>query len=436
MGSGARRVCVVGLDGVPYGLLKRLAEGGVMPHVAAFARGGHLAPMRAALPPISSVSWTSFMTGANPGEHGIFGFTDVDPNSYALRFPLFGEVAVPTFWDTLGQRGLHSVVLNQPSTYPARPLAGVLVSGFVAIDLARAVYPLAQLPALQAMGYRVDADLRQAAEHPDRLLDDLFALLAVRRQAALHCWEQERWDYFQLVLTGTDRLHHFLWRAVVSEDDPRHARAMEYYRAVDEVIGELWDRFYAGRGAETEGEGFLLLSDHGFTEVRREVRLNAWLRERGYLTYRTESPETVADLAPGTRAFALDPGRIYVNVRDRFPQGCVAPEEAPALRAELQAELSALQEAGEPVIAAVFPREQIFHGARVHLAPDLVALGHPGFDLKGTAREREVFGGTHFQGMHTWEDAFVLSREPFPQAVEIADLAARITGYLLPEASG
>ena len=104
------------------------------------------------------VSWTSFMTGANPGTHGIFGFTDFKPGSYEIRFPNFLDMKAPTIWQTLADKGKKSVVINQPSTYPARPVNGILVSGFVAIELAKAVYPLNRLAALEKMGYRTDID--------------------------------------------------------------------------------------------------------------------------------------------------------------------------------------------------------------------------------------------------------------------------------------
>jgi predicted AlkP superfamily phosphohydrolase/phosphomutase len=215
---------------------------------------------------------------------------------------------VPTFWDRLGKSGRRSAVINQPSTYPAREMPGVLVSGFVALDLAKSVWPGEQLPALKRMGYRIDVDSQKARNDPDGLLDDLHATLETRRKAARYFWDQERWDYFQVVVTGTDRLHHFLWNAVEQEDDARHERAMAYYRAVDALIGEMWDLFHQGRSAEREGEGFLLLSDHGFCAVQRDVRLNAWLRENGYLDYQSEDPKSVADIAPGREHSRWTPG--------------------------------------------------------------------------------------------------------------------------------
>lgn len=428
--SKQRRMCVVGLDGVPIGLLEHLAQGSVMPRAARVLQSGKLKRLRVPLPPVSSVSWSSFMTGANPGEHGIFGFTDVAQDSYRLRFPGFRDLAVPTFWDRLGEAGLRCVVLNQPATYPARAHPGVLLSGFVAPDLARSVWPLEHLATLEGMGYRTDIDAERARRNPAHLLDDLEATLAVHRRAALHFWERESWDCFEFVVTGTDRLHHFLWHSVTEQDNPWHARAMHYYQMVDELIGELWDRFHQGRSGDREGEGFLLLSDHGFTGVRWEVRINAWLREKGYLDYRTDSPQSVADIAPGTRAFALDPGRMYLNLKGRFADGCVDPGEADLLQAEIADGLRGMTREGEPAVAHVFTRAEAYHGPRSRLGPDLVAVGRDGFDLKGSTKQQEVFAGTHFQGMHTLENAFVWSLLPFPDDPEMADLAGAVVAWL------
>jgi predicted AlkP superfamily phosphohydrolase/phosphomutase len=370
------------------------------------------------------------MTGANPAEHGIFGFTDVSLDSYQLRFPTFADVKTPTMWDRLGERGLRCCTINQPATYPARPIPGALVSGFVALQLEKSVWPKDHLSALRRIGYRIDVDTQHARENPDGLLDDLMATHETRREAVRYFWERESWDYFQAVVTGTDRLHHFLWNAVDDPDDPRHGRAIGYYQAIDSFIGEQWDRFHKGRPAGREGEGFVLLSDHGFTGLRLDVRLNAWLREQGYLEYARDDATSVADIAPSTRAFALDPGRIYINAKGRFAQGCVDSGEATTLRDEIAAKLQALTHEGEPVIRRVFTREETFHGPLLDRAPDLVAISHDGFDLKGTTKGSEVFATTHFQGMHSWDDAFLWTLLPVPDDLDISQLAAPILSHL------
>ena len=102
---------------------------------------GTLLQMDTSIPDISSVAWTSFMTGSNPGRHGIYGFLDLQPNSYKIYFPNSRHIQSKTLWDVAGGAGRRSVVINVPSTYPAQPLNGVLISGFVAININKATYP-------------------------------------------------------------------------------------------------------------------------------------------------------------------------------------------------------------------------------------------------------------------------------------------------------
>ena len=128
--SVRRKVAVLGLDGVPFGLLQRYIENGVMPNLASIARNGCLMRMRSTIPPVSSVAWTSFMTGCNPGEHGIFGFTDLNSDEISLRLPSFDDIRTPTIWQQIGVKDKKSLIVNLPFTYPARPLNGVLVAGF------------------------------------------------------------------------------------------------------------------------------------------------------------------------------------------------------------------------------------------------------------------------------------------------------------------
>ncbi|MEK7238093.1 MAG: alkaline phosphatase family protein, partial [Nitrospirota bacterium] len=69
------KVIVLGIDGVPCSLLNRFINEGLMPNLADLVKKGTLTPMTASIPEVSSTSWSTFMTGVNPGRHGIYGFT-------------------------------------------------------------------------------------------------------------------------------------------------------------------------------------------------------------------------------------------------------------------------------------------------------------------------------------------------------------------------
>jgi predicted AlkP superfamily phosphohydrolase/phosphomutase len=416
------RACAIGLDGVPYGMLVDLALKGVMPAMAGLIEEGHLHRMKASLPEISAVSWTNFMTGRNPGQHGIFGFTDFKPGSYGVRFPNFSDVRTPTFWDTLGEKGKRTIVVNQPSTYPARRLNGVLISGFVAIDLARAVYPPTQRAALERMGYQIDIDTLKSREDPVTLWQELERTMSAREKALDYFWE-EPWDFFELVVTGTDRLHHFLWTAYEDSAHPFHQKFLDYYRRVDRLIEKISQAY--GRAAGSK-KGLYILSDHGFTGIVQEVSLNAWLAGSGYLQFDGPAPEGLEAVAAGTRAFALDPNRIYLNLKGRFPRGAVAESERAALRTEIAERLKALEYEGRRVVREVFLVEDIYSGPQTPKGPDLLVLAEPGFDMKGSVKKTDVFGRTSLQGMHTWDDAFFWAAEDRGQDLAIEDIAAII----------
>ena len=160
--AGKKKICILGLDGTPYTLLESLCNAGKMPNLKEISGQGTLAPMTTALPEISSVAWSSFMTGKNPGKHNIYGFSDLKPNSYDAYFPNYTNIKSKTMWDIVGGEGKRSVIINVPSTYPARELNGILISGFVALDLEKAVYPLSLAAKLKMADYRIDVNLEKA----------------------------------------------------------------------------------------------------------------------------------------------------------------------------------------------------------------------------------------------------------------------------------
>jgi predicted AlkP superfamily phosphohydrolase/phosphomutase len=413
------RVCVIGLDGVPHSLLLELARKGVTPSLAQLIDQGHLHKLKASLPEISAVSWTDFMTGANSGMHGIFGFTDFKTSSYDVRFPNFLDVKKKTFWDVLGDQDKKCIIINQPSTYPARKISGVLISGFVAIELAKAVFPLSHKAALEQMGYQIDIDILKSREDPAFLWQDLDKTLAGREKALDYFWKED-WDYFEFVFTGTDRLHHFLWNAYEDEKSPYHQNFVDYYRQIDRLINKIIDSFRDMTGGD---ESLYLLSDHGFCQIKQEVYLNAWLEQERYLKFTTAAPKGLEDISADSVAFALDPNRIYLNLKNRFPKGSVAASEIKALKEEISQKLETLEFEGKRIIRKVFDARDIYSGPLVSAGPDLLALSEHGFDLKGSVKKKEVFGHTGLQGMHTWDDAFFWANQKSGEDLVISGLA-------------
>lgn len=157
--SRVKRVVILGLDGLDFGLTQRFLDEGKLPHLAALRDQGCFRPLGSTLPPISPVAWSSFQTGVNPGKHNIFDFLTPDPRTYQpklssveIRPPRrnlrLGKVTIPLgkadvrllrkskpFWNVLSEYGIFNSILRVPITFPAEKLHGVQLSAMCVPDL-------------------------------------------------------------------------------------------------------------------------------------------------------------------------------------------------------------------------------------------------------------------------------------------------------------
>jgi len=397
-----KRVVVIGLDGTPFSFVRQMMEGGHMPNLKRLVSQGSFKQMNSVYPTISSVAWTTFMTGVNPAKHGIFGFIDLKPGSYDVTIPTASDRKAKTLWKLLGENGKKVVVMNVPVTYPPEEVNGILVSGFLATNIDKATYPKDVAGYLKGIGYRTDTDARLARKSRDSMLEDIHHTFEKRVEAMFHFMEKEDWDYLHLHVMCTDRLFHFLWQEMEKRDETYHEPFLGVMRKIDDMLGTLEKRL-------NQGTELIVLSDHGFCTVKANVQLNHWLHEQGYLVYRNESPKGVQDIAPGTRAFSLIPGRIFIHSRGRYPGGSVEESEYEVLRDELMEKLMELRDpgTGERIIARVFKKEEIYHGELFHQAADLIVHPVDGYDIKGKIVSDSLLTEDVINGMHTFNDAFL-----------------------------
>ncbi|MEI7837577.1 MAG: alkaline phosphatase family protein, partial [Planctomycetota bacterium] len=149
----AKRVIVIGIDGMDPLLAQGMMAAGLLPHFDALRRSGGFSPLGTSIPPQSPVAWASFINGAGPGSHGIFDFIHRHPDrqcepfySAAETIPGKGYMNVgdhrlqltawpfshqppatllrrqgTPFWDYLDEAGIESTFYDLPSNYPPSP---------------------------------------------------------------------------------------------------------------------------------------------------------------------------------------------------------------------------------------------------------------------------------------------------------------------------
>lgn len=418
------RLVVLGLDGLPLDLARTL--GRTLPNIGRLA--AQASTVKAELPELSPVNWTSFYTGTGPEDHSIFGFSCMDPQSYRLSINTSEQVATPTIFDRLGNAGYVSRIVNLPNTYPAHPLRGMLVAGFVAHDLAQAAYPPFLASLLADHGYKLEADTSRKNTDLNYLLNELRATLASRLTALDLLWDDLAWDLFIHVFTETDRLFHFFMDAITHNDHPNHPACMAFLDEWDHALGAFLDKY----DALPEPKRLIVMADHGFTEIKTEVCLNTWLMREGMLSLDGFPADEwdASHIAPKSKAFALDPGRIYIHNSGRFARGQVQSSDNAALIDHIRSGLLALSHDGVKVMEAVHLGKTLYPDAKSPQRPDLVCQARPGYDLKAKFDRTEIFGLHGRTGTHTVDGAIFFDSEGSkPQ--QMRDIGAEIINHFI-----
>lgn len=422
------KVLVVGLDGATFDLLGPWIDAGDLPNLQRLMRQGAWGRLRSTVPPVSSSSWSSFLTGVNPGKHGLVDFVYPGTDSYKVTLVDASSRRARGLWHWLNEAGYRVGLLGVPTTYPPEPLDGFVASGFLTPGPeSQWTYPPAlKQELLDQLGqFLLRPDERyRSTRRLDRFLEDLTESVENRTQAALYLMRQKPWDLFVVVYWDTDMVQHEAWR-LLDPTHPRHDpteasahrdRLLAFHRKVDADVGRLV--------AEVDEDTLVVvMSDHGFGPVHSFFLTNNWLVDVGLLRFKRGArtafkrllfhlgftPLRTFRLAKAlgmgrlrrkvrfqqkagllnrlflsfddvdwrrTRAFSVGSfGQVYVNLVGVRPQGIVQPgPEYADLCETIVRQARALRDprTGEPLIERVYLREEIYSGPHTARTPDLI----------------------------------------------------------------
>lgn len=421
-GRNLSDVVVIGLDGVSYSLLADHPSS--FPAFNAIVDAGTAGPIDSIHPPSVTGCWSSLTTGHNPGKTGVYGVRDREIGSYDTYVPTGGDVQTPRVWEYFEDAGASATVLNVPVTFPPQRTVSRMVAGLFAPTLSRATHPESLAAELDQMGYRltVDSSLGHATDKTP-FIETATETMTARMEAFRRYLERDDWTLFFGAFTTPDLINHFLYGDYLA-DGQYAAEFFAFYRQLDSYLGEIYDRL----DAETT---FIVTSAYGVQNLDYEVNLTRWLQHQGYLSFETDNPEGLIDIAAESKAYALAGGRIYINRSDREPRGRVPDADYEEVCESLIDALESLTgPAGTPVCEQVVRGETLYEGPHTDIAPDLVVFPTAGFDLTAEVDPGgDVFTAGERSGMHSYSDATFLIDDPtatVEETTDILDLAPTI----------
>jgi predicted AlkP superfamily phosphohydrolase/phosphomutase len=426
------KLLVIGLDGATWSVIEPLARAGRVPNLARIMEGVW-GPLESTIPPVTPPAWTSFMTGKNPGKHGLYHFVEPEPGSYRMRYTNAGSRKARTIWSILSEAGRRVGVVNVPMTFPPEPVNGFMISGMDTPDTSSDfIYPKSLVTDLRKAVGPIKLELRYLGfMHNDarrrQVLQELDEVDEQRLRMMLYLLEREPVEVLMVVYGSPDTSQHYFWHYADRTHfryDPAGAHLFgsaieDVYLRLDRQIGALMEHV-ADDGAT------MVVSDHGFGPTSSKViYLNRYLAELGMLRYRdngapvlgglmtrtvsamdrvlrvalsSDQKKRLAQMFPwlrvrwetsltalnaidwsATKAYCSEvlasPANIWINVKGRQPQGIVDPGGEYREVVDFLAErLAALKDpvTGLPLVRHVLRKDEVYHGPYLDQAPDLM----------------------------------------------------------------
>ncbi|OGW52068.1 MAG: hypothetical protein A2Y81_02290 [Nitrospirae bacterium RBG_13_43_8] len=479
-----KKLVIIGLDGGTYNVINPLIQRGNLPFLSKFIKSGTYGTLKSTFPPVTAPAWTSFMTGKNPGNHGLFDFQKIDETGErSLTYSTDCKSA--TMWEYLSNAGFRHILVNIPMTYPPRKINGICIAGFPVPDNVNYVYPADMFLNIKNKGYITDWTEYYEKNRWKSKIQILKKVEGKRLSIFSDLLNEYPWDIAMVVISGTDHIAHF-------ELQKGNQQAVaEHYEFVDSLLNNLEEQKVFRDAA------LLVMSDHGFVKTDYIFYLNTWLRSEGYLSYTVGLDKTYdkfaeerrkavygkksgisgllgalgltrdnliyfgkktglirierylphfmikkipsRDVSPiweKTKAYMvsdLSKG-ININLAGREKYGIVSEKEFSLIRNDVMNKLRLLRdEEGGSIFSYVDTRENVYKGARTNQAADIVLLPSDKFNVKpgrgNKSIQSKIIGARHdIKGIFMFRGQEI--KQGFRCDLSLEDLAPTILHFM------
>lgn len=180
--------------------------------------------------------------------------------------------------------------------------------------------------------------------------------------------------------SNADQRQHMFFR-LIDRNHPAYDEklASEFGQVIEQTYRQMDRALQLAMEKVDRNTVIVVMSDHGFCPFRRGFNLNTWLLRNGYHVLRPGTRPEEVSLFQGTdwsrtRAYGVGLNALYLNLKGREAQGLVRPEEKEPLLRELAQKLEQVTDplTGERVILKAYLTSEVYSGAYVHEAPDII----------------------------------------------------------------
>ncbi len=397
------------------------------------------------------LAWTSFMTGTNPGKHGIYNIQLQTPGTYEQRIPNHNRIKDKTIFRILSENDKKVVSINIPMTYPPPEVNGIVISSWLTPPMASYTYPKNIQKNLQEVGYKIQPSILHKTE--TGFEKETQDTTEKRFQAAKWIMNNFEWDFMSLLITGTEHMHHN-YAAFFDKEHPDYSEGQEdiirnYYEFVDSQIGELIEFLEKKYGNRVN---LIIISDHGFGPSYGKIYLNKVLEKHGFFKSKKTSkniktlfewlersgvanklrnilgigffdhlPKFIKDSIEKGRSSDIDAdwkktmaycssilGDIRINLKGREPDGIVDEAHYDEIRESISSAVKNDNNIGK-FVNDIHKREDIYDGPELKNIPDMFVDFNKCCTSSPKVSEKGYIGNRTDAGFHTMEGMIIAS---------------------------
>ena len=434
-----KKVIVIGIDGGDFKVINPLIKRGILPNIKKIMDNSSSGMLQSSVLPSSEQAWSSFSSGCNNGKHGIYSYMQRPNKGYNFKLVDGSFFKGKRFWDILSNHGKKSIIINVTATYPPQPINGVLVTGrLTPNNNVEYTYPSNIKREISKIAPNYITRIPRPKHSKDNVkkmmdyVDCVGRKIEERGKVAKYLMNNHEWDLFMLTFDYTDDIQHLFWSEFFDSNSNYKDVIPKIYKKIDNEIGRIL--------SDTENDSIvILMSDHGFAELKRRINFNVFLKKHGYLIQNKEKinnlfhkilkighkliPNKFEDIIKKyffssifamtysnvnwqrTKAFTVGSGGICINLKDREHRGIVDKDEYEKIRDEIIEKLKTLKDpkTGKPIIKEVFKREEIYKGNYVKDSPDIVNLLIDGYKADLFRTKGQIFSD---EGIATGNHSF------------------------------
>jgi predicted AlkP superfamily phosphohydrolase/phosphomutase len=262
-------VIILGLDGASVDVISRIMETTSLPNFEKLLQPGKFALLKSVYPYLTGPAWASIFTGVNPGKHGIFDQVKQVGNKFVPSNYI--DVEYPFLWDYASWAGKSVLCLGVPFMYPAPRVNGIYVSGRFCPKVSSFPDTIEKEFDLSGYDYKKFVGLRNTRtleSSRDIVYRMILTGLSKRINLSIQLFDRKLWDLVIIVDSLPDDILHIAYQD--------KAILAKIFKMMDNWLGQIIVRL-------RKGDTLIVLSDHGFTSLKRVFHLRRWLWGRGYI---------------------------------------------------------------------------------------------------------------------------------------------------------